>query len=188
MQDEQLIFKKMQQGDTNALSYFFKEYMDTLFYQALGFVKDKSAAEDLVQEVFIRFWDKKEHIQITNSIGKYLYQSTINACKNYLKEQTSRLANERFFQEELENEEEFDEERLIRLQEQLQKLILQLPRKCQEIFRLACIEGLSYKEVSAQLHVSENTVKTQIKIAYSRLRQDLKLKEFLFLLTLLANH
>ena len=55
MPDELILFEKMQRGDTSALEYFFREYTDVLYYRALGFVKDKLAAEDIVQEVFIRF-------------------------------------------------------------------------------------------------------------------------------------
>ncbi len=55
MPDELILFEKMQQGDTSALEYFFREYTDVLYYRAFGFVKDSSVSEDIVQEVFHSF-------------------------------------------------------------------------------------------------------------------------------------
>ena len=65
-----------------------------------------------------------------------------------------------------------DEEELNIMRERLNVFVDSLPEKCREIFILACIEGLKYKEVAERLDVSVNTVKTQLKSAYSKLRTD----------------
>ncbi len=49
------------------MEYFFREYTDVLYYRAFGFVKDNLAAEDIVQEVFIRFWQLRKNLKITDS-------------------------------------------------------------------------------------------------------------------------
>ena len=72
MPDELILFEKMQRGDTSALEYFFREYTDVLYYRAFGFVKDNLAAEDIVQEVFIRFWQLRKNLKITDSVPGYL--------------------------------------------------------------------------------------------------------------------
>ena len=59
--EELLIFNRMRQGDPSALEYFFQKYMELLYYRALGYVKDPLVAEDIVQEVFIRFWDNRKN-------------------------------------------------------------------------------------------------------------------------------
>ena len=64
MPDELILFEKMQRGDTSALEYFFREYTDMLYYRAFGFVKDNLVAEDIVQEVFIRFWQLRKNLRI----------------------------------------------------------------------------------------------------------------------------
>ena len=59
-----------------------------------------------------------------------------------------------------------------------------LPPKCKEIFILGCVEGLSYKDVAEQLGVSVNTVKTQVKVAYNKIRSELGDRNKNFMLTL----
>ena len=58
------------------------------------------------------------------------------------------------------------------MRERLKVFVDSLPEKCREIFVLACIEGLKYREVAERLDVSVNTVKTQLKSAYSKLRTE----------------
>ena len=65
-----------------------------------------------------------------------------------------------------------DEEELNIMRERLKMFVDSLPEKCREIFILACIEGLKYKQVAEKLDVSVNTVKTQLKSAYSKLRAE----------------
>ena len=167
------------------MAWFFKTYSEQLFYYALGFVRDKAAAEDLVQEVFIRFWDGKEKLCVTGSVGGYLHQSVANACRNYLRDLEVRRAHERQYWEEQAKDEPFDEERLERLRLRLREFIDRLPVMCRESFRLACVEGLAYKEVAARLRLSENTVKMHVKRAYKRLREDFKGEELAALFLML---
>ena len=73
-------------------------------------------------------------------------------------------------------QEEAEEELVDNFEElygRLQDIIDTLPPKCKEIFILGCVEGYSYKEVATQLAVSVNTVKTQIKVAYKKIKSEL---------------
>lgn len=156
------------------MACFFRAYSEQLFYSALGFVGDKAVAEDLVQDVFVRFWDGREKLRVVGSVKGYLHQSVANACRNYLRDLEVRRAHERRYWEEREADEPFDEERLERLRERLREFVGRLPEMCRESFQLACVEGLAYREVAARLHLSENTVKMHVKRAYKRLREDFK--------------
>jgi len=75
------LFKNMQQGDVSALEYFFREYADFLYYRALGYVHHSQVAEDVVQEVFIRFWDNRAKLDISTSVAAYLTRSVVNSVK-----------------------------------------------------------------------------------------------------------
>lgn len=170
-QIEEKYFKLMQKGDVSAFEYFFREYMHFLFSYALGFMKEKEAAEDIVQDVFVYFWNNKERIRYTGSILGYLQRAVKNACVNVrLHEQVKR----KYLQEALYTEEEaFDWQHADALRDMRQRLLEavdQLPEKCKQIFMMSCLEGLKYKEVASKMGISENTVKTQIKLAYKRLR------------------
>ena len=187
MSDELILFEKMQQGDASVLEYFFREYMEVLYCRALGFVKESSAAEDIVQEVFIRFWQLRKNLKITDSVPRYLCKAVDNRCHNYLEHLKVRQRyEERQKWEEVEDIPE-DEEEMNALRERLKLFIDSLPEKCREIFILACIEGLKYKQVAEKLDVSVNTVKSQLKSAYSKLRAEFNVKELeiIFLLIFL---
>ena len=175
MPDELILFEKMQRGDTSALEYFFREYTDVLYYRALGFVKDNLAAEDIVQEVFIRFWQLRKNLKITDSVPGYLCKAVDHRCHNYLEHlKVKHRYEESQKWEEVMEEVSEDEEELNIMRERLKMFVDSLPEKCREIFILACIEGLKYKQVAEKLDVSVNTVKTQLKSAYSKLRAEFK--------------
>ena len=170
MPDELILFEKMQRGDTSALEYFFREYTDVLYYRALGFVKDNLAAEDIVQEVFIRFWQLRKNLKITDSVPGYLCKAVDHRCHNYLEHlKVKHRYEESQRWEEMVEEVPEDEDELNIMRERLKVFVDSLPEK---IFVLACIEGLKYREVAERLDVSVNTVKTQLKSAYSKLRTE----------------
>lgn len=178
--EELLIFNRMRQGDPSALEYFFQKYMELLYYRALGYIKDPLVAEDIVQEVFIRFWDNRKKLEISLSVIAYLTRSVVNSCKNYLEHLSVRQRYEQAYQHENQNlteKKEYDEEELEQLRIRLRIFVDSLPEKCREIFMLACIDGLKYREVAERLNVSVNTVKTQVKSAYAKLRADFDLKD-----------
>lgn len=153
--------------------------MELLYYRALGYVKDPAVAEDIVQEVFIRFWDNRHQLDISVSVPAYLSRAVVNSCKDYLDHVNvhHRYEQEYMSANTVEFELDYDAEELDALRERLNAFIERLPEKCREIFILACVEGLKYREVAERLDVSVNTVKTQVKSAYARLRDEFDLKD-----------
>lgn len=170
MESEEFLLKKMQKGDWNAFEYFFKMYVQPLYVYALAFVKERGEAEDIVQNAFIYFWEHRNKIEWKSSIYAYLLRIVKNACINY---KTHQQVEEKYrkdisFKENLE-EEYYDWEEL---RNRIMTAIDSLPEKCREIFIMACIENLKYTDISNKLNVSVNTVKTQIKIAYRKIRNE----------------
>ena len=174
--NELTVFLQMQQGDRRAFEYFFNTFVDLLHAYALGYCRDSDVAEDLVQEAFVRFWTMREKITYSESIYGYLQRTVRNTCIN---QKVRERVEERYRQEMLNGEtEEFDWENDDALEE-LRKLLLdaidRLPEKCREIFVLSCVEGLKYQEVADKLGVTINTVKTQVRFGYKKVRSDLNL-------------
>lgn len=173
---EEEFFKRMQQGDTRTFEYFFKEYTDLLYAYALGFVKKREPAEDIVQDVFVYFWNNRERIRYTGGVYAYLQRAVRNACINYREHEDVR---NRYEQEMLYTEEEaFDwqeEESVREMRQKLLDALDRLPERCRQIFMMSCVDGLKYREIAAVLNVSENTVKTQVKLAYKKLREDINI-------------
>lgn len=183
--NELKLFLQMQQGSRQAFEYFFNTYVDMLYAYALGYCRDTDGAEDLVQEAFVRFWTMREKITYSDSIYGYLQRTVKNTCIN---QKVRERVEERYRQELLSaGVEEFDWENDDSLEE-LRKMLLdaidRLPEKCREIFVLSCVEGLKYHEVADKLGVTINTVKTQVRFGYKKIRSDLNIPQNMLLMLL----
>lgn len=168
MENEALLFKKMQNGDWTAFNLFFKEYTEQLYLYVMAFVKERLVAEDIVQDAFIYLWTNRARIVFTGSVYSYLLQTVKNACFNY----KTHLEVEKKYQNAMLQtvETESSETEWEELRQKVMEAIDSLPPKCREIFILGTLEGLKYQEIAERLDISVNTVKTQMKYAYRKVK------------------
>ncbi len=169
MENEAILFRKIQEGDWTAFALFFKAHAEQLYLYALAFVKEKTLAEDIVQEAFIYLWIHRARISYTGSVYAYLMQSVKNACINYkthleVEEKYQKVALLTEDRDESENEWE-------EMRQKVMQAVESLPAKCREIFILGAIEGMKYQEIAEKLDISVNTVKTQMKQAYRKIKK-----------------
>jgi len=160
---------------------FFKNNYRTACLIALRYVKDYSIAEDLVQDVFITLWEKKENFQIHTNLRNYFFTAVKNHAINLVqrnKSITTSLSELFIDLPEEENLNSFTQEELA---VRVNKAIQELPQACQAIFRLAYEQNYSYQEIADALQISKNTVKTQMGIAYKQLRTRLNTLVYTFL-------
>lgn len=173
MEDEDRLFRELQAGSWKAFQAFFDAYSERLYLYASGFLCDQEEARDIVQDTFIYLWENRKRITYTGNLYSYLLRSVKNSCIDY---KLHQKVKEKYIREVELLQEEAEEELVDNFEElygQLQDIIDTLPSKCKEIFILGCVEGYSYKEVAGQLGVSVNTVKTQIKVAYKKIKSEL---------------
>lgn len=167
------IIRHIHKGDRKAFKEVFDEYFNALSAFGYKYVPDQFVAEDMVQEAFISFWEKREDFNHINAVKSFLYTSVRNKCLNHLKHQSVVQKHEKSLVYELESDHHFtshviEEETF----NQLFVEIRNLPPSAQEIMLLA-LNGLKNQEIADELKVSVNTVKTQKKIAYSKLKENL---------------
>lgn len=164
---------RIRKGDKRAFREVFDEYFNALCAFGTRYIADPTEVEDLVQDVFINFWDNRKNFEHINALKAFLYTSVRNKCLNYLKHKAVLQKHESALIYELESDHFFSshivEEETFR---QLYLEIENLPEGAQKIMLLA-IKGLRNKEIAEELDISENTVKTQKKIAYSKLKEKL---------------
>jgi len=132
-------------------------------------------AEEIVQEMFFNFWQKKESLEINTSLEAYLFRSVRNACLNYLKHlkirEQYKLANN---QEIKQKEQEIhDTVVAMELEEKIERIINQLPPERQKVFKMSRYEELKYKEIAQKLNISIKTVEVQMSKALKFLRMHL---------------
>ena len=149
----------------------FDHYFNALCVFGNRYLHDSSISEDIVQEVFIKLWNDQKTFSHANAIKTYLYTSVRNTSLNHIRD--TAIADKNISQANLETEEEFSnhiiEEETFN---QLYAEIKNLPASAQEVMLLA-LNGLKNQEIADELGVSVNTVKTQKKIAYAKLKNKL---------------
>ena len=139
---------------------------------AYSILKSGEEAEELVSDVFIRIWQKREELENINSPLLYFYTSTKNLALNQLKKQKRQvnLSPEEWLVQV--NSLYFDPEQLMLTEEmlrQVKKAVNDLPPRCRLIFKLVKEDGLRYKEVAELLQLSVKTIEAQMAIALRRI-------------------
>lgn len=172
LQADYAILLKLKQNDEQALELLFKTHYKALLRFAKTILKDASQAEDTVQDVFIKIWEKRQNLVINTSLKSYLYMAVRNHCLNALK-----LNERKYWMEEgMENDEKMAindvENKLVAksLQQQITQAIELLPDKCKLTFQLSRYENMSYKEIAETMNVSIKTVENQMGKALATLR------------------
>ena len=180
----------------------YKLYYPKMFAFAKNYVPANEDAENIVHDVFLTLWERKEEIEISFTLTTYLFTLVKNRCLNFLRhklieeEYNSQMKEELGFKlyalEAFDYSYQSEEE----LQEIIRRALDTLPERCREIFIKSRIEGLKYKEISDELGISVNTVENQMVTALKKLRVALirspttalvALKDYLPLLLFLVN-
>ncbi len=161
--------------DLRAFEECFQEHFTPLTFFAKKFVIDLDSSKEIVHDVFVRLWEKRETIDPNNSVKSYLYTSVHNRCLNYIRDQKKINSNiehlEDFHADS--NWEESDSLQELELEEKINATIQTLPDRCKEVFLLNRFEGLKYKEVAEKLGISVKTVEIQMSKALKILRKHL---------------
>lgn len=172
--DNQL-FINIQNSDKKALQSLFERYYTTIHITIDRIVKDSSMSEDLAQQVFIQFWEKRKQINITTSVAAYLHRMAINEALSYKRKIKNKTTEElqSYHNNDLTatTEEDF---LYSELHQTVEAAISTLPPRCQTIFRLSRFEGKTYKQIALELDISEKTVENQMGKALKILREKLK--------------
>jgi RNA polymerase sigma-70 factor (family 1) len=162
------------QGSMDSFEQLFRRYYAPLVVYAAKYVYGTEIAREIVQDFFVRLYEKRNTLSIDVSMKSYLYRSIYNCCINYLNQrniQDKHLKNillERTDEENLENE-----INSVELQYKIFEVIEELPAKCKRIFKMNRLEGLKNEEIAHTLNLSKRTVETQISKALKILRKRL---------------
>jgi RNA polymerase sigma-70 factor (ECF subfamily) len=173
--DEQELISGLERGSEAAFEQLFLRYYAGLVSFAHKLVADDDLARELVQDVFVQFYEKRESIGIHTSLKAHMYQSVRFRCLNYLKRQSLIRGHHQVIFEETKESEAYYHDALeqTELEIKLFSLIQSLPEKCREVFELSRFEGFSNQEIADKLELSKRTVETQISKALKFLRDNI---------------
>lgn len=178
------LIHSIRNGDEKVFEKLFKDQYPVLCGYAKKYLNDIDQAEEIVQEMFFNFWQKREKMDINISLEAYLFRSVRNSCLNYLKHLKVREEHRLATNHELRAKEQeiHDNVVALELQERIESVIEQLPTERKKIFKMSRYEELKYKEIAEQLNLSVKTVEAQMSKALKYLR--LHLSDYLSLFVL----
>lgn len=165
-------------GDEATFEKVYKHFIRPLHVYAISILRDEDTAKGMVQNVFMRLWERKERLNISGSIKAYLYGAVYNECLNNLRHQKVKINHQQHVVYMTKDKvDEGTGMELLDLKEKLQQALNDLPEKCRTVFQLSRFEDLKYQEIADELGISIKTVENQMGKALKTLR--LKLVDYL---------
>jgi RNA polymerase sigma-70 factor (family 1) len=158
------LLTKLRDGDALAFAEIYNQYRSKIYLYACHLCKSTDLAEEIVQEVFIRIWQKREQINTGLNFGAYIKKITLNHVLNHLK----KVAREKALQEELftyitiiknSTEDNLLEKELLKT---YHEAIEQLPTQKKLIYQMSRDQDMSHDEIAQELAISKNTVKNHM--------------------------
>jgi RNA polymerase sigma-70 factor (ECF subfamily) len=189
------LFDQIKSGDQKALELLFSIYFPRLNDFARNVVKDGVISQDIVQDVFVKVWEKKDEIESIN-MEAYLFRLVRNRCIDYIKH--LKVVNNRMQEiqisskyEELYRIDFIGNEPYVLIEQELklkiEKTIQTLPDRCREVFILSRMNGLKNKEIAEKLNINIKNVERHLSRAMQSFRENLSEELPLALVILVLN-
>lgn len=173
--NEPYLVEQLKIGRKEAFSHLFQLYHQELCNYMTAISGDRRISEEIAQQTFIKIWDNRSKLQIgENKLKRYVFKVAYNVFidsrrkKNKESQLLESLKQEAYL-EMAEVDSSLFEERLKRVEKEIDNL----PEQCKKVFILSKREGLKYREISEQLHISIKTVEVHMARAMKRLRTQL---------------
>jgi RNA polymerase sigma-70 factor (ECF subfamily) len=165
----------LRNGSRPAFRELYIRHKDQLLFVCKKYLNDKAAIEDIVQDIFMQLWETHDSLHIVSSFSGYLYTSAKNRILNMHRQFD---VHSRFTRYILDNEKESTNDTEDSVIEKdytdlLNKLSENLPPMQKDVFRLNCIEGLKYREISELLQISVENVRKHISLAMKKIKRHL---------------
>jgi RNA polymerase sigma-70 factor (ECF subfamily) len=185
----QVSFLQLKNGDKQAFNHLFNLYSQKIFFFAKGYLKSEKEAEEIVQETFLKIWERRDYLDPDLSINAYLFKIAFNFIQKQFIKNIKEQELKHDFADELIH---FDEQTSNMLNyhfllDHLTCLIDELPPRQREIIILRKLDNYSIKEISEKLSISIKTIETHLTAALKFLKERLKSEKFddLLLFTLI---
>lgn len=171
---DSLLVELLSRGNAEAFEIIYNRYAPLLLVHAERMLANASMAQDVVHDLFTSLWQKREKINIEVNLKSYLYKATRNRVLDLFAQEKVRVD----YKKQLNHSEQVDDSLLQNYQSKELKSLIEselckLPEQMRKAFLLSRLEEKSYKEIAAELHIAEGTVKKQIYLALKRLKKNI---------------
>jgi RNA polymerase sigma-70 factor (family 1) len=170
------LLRQMAEGDNQAFTLLYRRYWEGLFITAAKALRSKEEAADVVQEVFLSLWKRRDEIKVQGSLAAYLHTSVRYKCIHYIEKNISRRDYLELLIEVAVNTSSTNPEMSLQVKElekTINRTISKMPSRMQEVYKLSRQRHLSHKEIADSMSISVETVKKHIQHALYLIRTDL---------------
>lgn len=183
----------MNRKDISSFEELFRSYYPQMKRYTLHFIQNEEEANDLVQDVFLKLWDKRDTINDKQKEVAFMFTLLRNKCLNSLKKKViegkymqrqAYVETERLYHLSFDQSNEFESMK-DKLSVEFDTLINEMPDKCGQAFRLKWLEGLKIKEIAEQMNISTTMVDKHLAKGLDIARRKFK-SELILLLLLLS--
>lgn len=165
------INKLIKSKPQKVIKYLFELYYEELCMYAYKLHENKDTAEEIVQEVFLYLWEKRESVEIKTSAKSYLLKAVKNKSINFFKTRYAKCSFSEIDHNIIAtNTENYSKNNFNELSKLTRQAINSLPERCAVIFKLSRNFNMTYKEIAEHLDISVKTVENQMTIALKRIR------------------
>lgn len=166
----------LKNGDKSIFEELYREYYTPLCFYCMRYLDNDEDSEEIVQDLFVKLWEKHEELEVNTSLNAYLYRAVQNYAFNHLSKKKTREKYQLYQKHQIHNNFESGQNKLEEeeLRVIVKKAILELPEKRREIFELSRYEGMRNAKIAEKLSISIKTVETQMTKALKYLRIVLK--------------
>ena len=172
--DDRDLLDRLRRGDSAAYEAIFRQWYAPLVAMATSLLRDRGPAEEVVQDVMLELWRRRESLTFEQSLRAYLFQATRNRGLNYLRRLRVESRGEPVIAAAMPSPAPADSDlREQELRRAIETAIAGLPGRCREVFELSRIQGLKYSEIATQLGISVKTVEAQMGKALRVMREEL---------------
>ncbi|WP_236958766.1 RNA polymerase sigma factor [Joostella atrarenae] len=158
---DEVLFKSLKDGNDIALKLIYDRYWKKMYLYAYNILEDSFICEDIIQEIFISFWEKAPKIDIQN-IKAYLFQALKYKIANTFRDRKYSAFQEKIIAEIPSENNIKDILDYQDLEKQVKETLEKLPKKCRNVFYLSKIENYNNQEIAKELNISIRTVETHI--------------------------
>ena len=167
----------IKKGDDKALESLYRKYYYSLCQFASFFTNRDDLAQEIVSDVFVKLWEKRNSLTVSRNLKAYLFKATQNMAINYMKQEKNNMGD---LYENIQENTHNPVEALIfkEFEHEMTAIINHLPQKRKAIFQLNRFEGFTYHEIAEILSLSVKTVENQMGKAIKQLRSMYRTQEF----------
>ena len=172
--DDRDLLSRIRQGDQGAFDTLFRAHYAPLVRHVEGMLRRRDVAEEVVQDVMLELWRRRETLVVDDSLRAYLYRATRNRALNHLRHEAIVRRSEPELTPDADARPGAD---MALVDEEMglavRRAMSELPERCREVFELSRVRGLKYSEIATALGISVKTVEAQMGKALRLMREKL---------------